>query len=206
MFRPIRSHSVTQFVSRVDWGNCCSGIPMDTPVFNSLFIEPWECLVSPIIFKVWSFLSRHISSVTFPAFLWMGFWIETGRSSISGSRRRKETPSDSSGTSGQIQHGAGAGEACEYHTPGDTCCFNSQSQPGWQRGRGQPVGVKGPATQSQSELVEGKDLGGWSEAVLLAWICCWLAVGCWGSYVCYAFTTSLSSTCCVLGTLQRMRR
>ena len=29
----------------------------------------------------------------------------------------KEAPSDSSGAPGQVQHGAGAGEACKYRTP-----------------------------------------------------------------------------------------
>lgn len=45
-------------------------------------------------------------------------WVETGRSSFSCSRRRKETSSDSSGTAGPVQLRAGAGEACEYHGGG----------------------------------------------------------------------------------------
>lgn len=79
----------------------------------------------------------------------MGFWVETRRSSISGSRRRKEAPSDSSGTTGQVQHGAGAGEACEYRMPrGAAAALTHRASPGRQRGKSLPG------------LVEGEELGG----------------------------------------------
>lgn len=90
--------------------------------------------------------------------MWDFDWVETGRSSISGSRRREETPSDSSGTAGQVQHRAGARETCESHTAGGCCCCAHRAWP----------------------VVEARRCGGRSEAASSAWPSCWLAVDCWG--------------------------
>ena len=116
----------------------------------------------------------------------MGFWVETGRSSISGSRRRKEAPSDSSGTTGQVQHGAGAGEACEYHMPRGAAALTHRASPGRQRGKGQPG------------LVEGEELVA-SLALLLT------CSGLLGKlHVCYSFIISLLSTFYMPGTMPRI--
>ena len=105
---------------------------------------------------MWPFLSKCTSTVTFLAFLWMVFWVETGRSSISGSRRGKEAPSDSSGAPGQVQHGAGAREACKNRIPRGAAALTwrarPRSCPGQQKDRGQPVWVEG---QEPAWLGEG---------------------------------------------------